>query len=222
MELKKLIRNQLKSEQLESKSVPVTVRFEPDDIAELEELVQHLNMTRQNLIVEFVREGIRTAQSVISDERTEGVMDDIDPNTQNEQHYYLLKTNTQDPDTGMRDNDNMLQNGIAAAFFGDVKFNIDKLKKGDIVFLYQNKVGFVAVGKADGNTKISDYIDHAGNAHEGQTHSQQLLEFKRLGRPITARESREITKSNLPFLRTMSRISKAPGEILYKAMQERE
>lgn len=221
MELAKLIRNQLKNEQLESKLVPVTVRFEPDDISELEELVQQLNMTRQNLIIEFVREGIRTAQSVIREECAEDVIDDISPNTQNEPHYYLLNTNTQDPGTGMRDHENMLQNGIAAAFFEDRKTNIDRLKKGDVVFLYQSKVGFVAVGKADGKTIVSDYFDHEGEVYEGETYSQQLLEFKRLNHPITARESREITKSNLPFLRVMSRISKAPGEILYKATQQR-
>ena len=221
MALSELIRKQISNEKSETGLVPVTIRFEPDDIIELEELVQQLNMTRQNLIVEFVKEGIRTAQNVIREEEVVDFIDDTDPKKPTEQRYYLLNTNTQDINTGMRDHENMLQNGIAAAFFGDRKENINRLKKGDIVFLYQSKVGFVAVGKADGKTVTLDYVGHDGNIYKGETYNQKLLEFKKLAKPITAKESREITKANLPFLKTMSQLSKNHGEILYKAMQTR-
>ena len=221
MSLSELIRKQISNEKSETGLVAVTLRFEPDDINELEELVQHLNMTRQNLIVEFVKEGIRTAKNVINEEDKIAIIEEIDTNSQKEQRYYLLNTNTQDPSTGMRDHNDMLRNGIAAAFFGR-KENINRLKKGDIVFLYQSGgVGFVAVGKSDGNTIESDYIDLEGGTHQKQTYSQKLLDFKTLRKPITARESREITKSNLPVLRVMSQLSKVQGEALYKVMQTR-
>ena len=63
--------------------------------------------------------------------------------------YFILNTNIGNT---QEDHDDMLSNGKAAAYFDPWKFKIERLAKGDVVFLYQNGVGIVAFGEADSST----------------------------------------------------------------------
>ena len=54
--------------------------------------------------------------------------------------YYLLNANTRQ---SQKDHEDMILNGKASA-----KTEIDQLLKGEIVFLYKNEVGIVAIGEA--------------------------------------------------------------------------
>lgn len=64
--------------------------------------------------------------------------------------YYILNTNYgNDPD----DDKNMLENRKASAFSDPWKYKIERLVKGDIVFLYRSGAGIVAMGEATGDLK---------------------------------------------------------------------
>jgi hypothetical protein len=70
--------------------------------------------------------------------------------------YYILNTNI---GNDQRDHDDMLKNHKAAAFFDPWKYKIERLNRGDVVFLYQNRIGVVAVGEADGTLNKAAYHD---------------------------------------------------------------
>ncbi len=93
----------------------------------------------------------------------------------------------------------MLKEGIAAAFYGEWKLNINRIRKNDVVFLYENGRGIVAYGKGTGETLKADY---EGNADE--MHYQVLSDFTVLEKPLSAAEVRTILDRNVVFLRTMS------------------
>ena len=72
----------------------------------------------------------------------------------------------------------MLQEQRVAAFF-DRKEEIDVIERGDVVFLYQNKVGVVAVGVANGKLEKGPW-EWEGERREGAAHSQCLDRFRLL------------------------------------------
>jgi len=59
--------------------------------------------------------------------------------------YYILNTNVSNDE---KDHDDMLANHKAAAYFDPWKYKIERLARGDVVYLYQSAVGIVAMGKA--------------------------------------------------------------------------
>ena len=56
--------------------------------------------------------------------------------------YYILNTNIIN---SQEDHNDMLSNGKAAAYFDPWKFKIERLVKGDVVFLYQSGVGVIGI-----------------------------------------------------------------------------
>jgi len=61
-----------------------------------------------------------------------------------------------------QDHNDMLSHGKAAAYFDPWKFKIERLAKGDVVFLYQSGVGIVV--DADGGKAIRKFIHDSRQA----------------------------------------------------------
>jgi len=124
--------------------------------------------------------------------------------------YYILNTNYgNDPD----DHDDMLKEKKAAAYFSPWKLNIERLSRGDVVFLYQSGVGVVAVGIASGKVNKSPY--HGNLEHPDEEYSMPLTSFHALNKPIPAAEVKAITGTNYFFGRTMFGIDSDGGKMLY-------
>jgi hypothetical protein len=166
-----------------------TVRLAPEDHEFIDDLADDLGVSRQDLLQNLIKAGIREALSL-----TRLAPDDPEANSAN--HFHILNTNKRH---SIDSHDYMLKEGIAAAYYGDWKLNIDRIRKNDIVFLYENGRGIVAYGCGTGETLTKDAD---GNADE--CHYQVLQEFKKLEQPLPASQIRKILGRNVVFLRTMS------------------
>jgi hypothetical protein len=144
------------------------------------------------------------------------VEDDPYEDLAEEAAYYILNTNSAD---GPRDDADMLKAKKAAAYFGDWKFKIDRLKRGNTVFLFRNGKGIVAVGKASGQLKKADY--HGEQKYRDEEHYMHLDDFSLVDPPLTAAEIKEITRVNYRFMATMFGIDPESGEKLYKHATKR-
>jgi hypothetical protein len=124
--------------------------------------------------------------------------------------YYILNTNKQG---GSEDEEEMLEEGKAAAYFEPWKYKIKYLNKGDTVFLYSSGVGIVAKGIATGELKKKDYQDNKN--HEEEEYYQKLKNFKILEKPISAAEIKQIGETNYVFMQTMFCIDEDTGKQLW-------
>ncbi|MBU0654635.1 MAG: DUF4935 domain-containing protein [Gammaproteobacteria bacterium] len=122
--------------------------------------------------------------------------------------YYVLNTNTKNSST---DQQRMINEKVAAAFYEPWKYYIKSLKQGDVVFLYQSGVGIIACGIASGDLKIRDY-----DGDEGEEYYMSLNYFHLLKSPISASEMKYISGRNFNFMRTMFAIDTASGETLHE------
>ncbi|MDQ6987452.1 MAG: hypothetical protein Q9M25_06600, partial [Mariprofundaceae bacterium] len=142
---------------------------------------------KQEVMLKLIEEGVKIAE----EELNLDVYEDVEDNT-----FHVLNTNRRHD---VNDHDYMVNNGIAAAFYDPCKLNIDRIKKGDVVFFYENGVGIVAYGKGSGITLKKDrYSD------KDECHYQELYDFHTLEKPISAAEAKKILGRNIVFLRTMS------------------
>ena len=112
--------------------------------------------------------------------------------------YYILNTNSSN---AMQDHDDMLAHAKAAAYFDPGKFKIERLAKGDVVFLYQNGVGIVAFGEVDGRLVKAPYQGNA--AQPDEEYSMKLQRFQRVSPALAAAEIKRITRINHVFRSTM-------------------
>lgn len=177
-----------KSKSIKNELIASTVRLPKELHSFVDELAEHLSLSRQEVLFNLINEGA----SVAKDELNPSVVDDSQPACR----FHLLNTNKGNND---EDQEQMIAEGIAAAFYGQWKYNIDRIKKGDWVFLYENGVGVVAYGKGSGETLARE--------HEGQEEEcryQKLREFNLVSKPITASEVKKVLGRNVVFLRTMS------------------
>lgn len=185
--LRKLIRE---AKILQKEVVALTVRMPKELQSFIDELATHLDLTRQEVLLNLIEEGVGVA-------REELRLDDVQyPN--NSVCYHLLNTNK---GNNISDHEMMLEEGIAAAFYDPWKYNIDRIKKDDIVFLYENGQGIVAYGRGTG---ITNKRDHEGNKDE--CHYQELQVFSRIETPLSASEIKKILNREVVFLRTMTGI----------------
>ena len=110
--------------------------------------------------------------------------------------FHILNTIKANSD---EDSEWMLGKGIAAAFYDPWKWNINRIKPNEVVFLYENGKGIVAYGRGTGEVKIRDY-----HGDKDECHYQELERFKILEKPLSAAEIKKIMERNVVFLRTMS------------------
>jgi hypothetical protein len=95
----------------------------------------------------------------------------------------------------------MLQNRKAAAYSTPWKYKIERLSKGDTVFLYQSGVGVVAMGRASG--KLEKAPRHGDPKHKDEEYFMALERFQRVDPPVPAAKIKEVTGTNYRFLGTM-------------------
>lgn len=124
--------------------------------------------------------------------------------------YYILNTNIKD---GGYDEQDMLKSQKAAAYFEPWKFKIEKINKGDRVFLYRSGTGIIAKGIASGQVDMADY--HGRTEYSNDEYSMKLNNFKILEKPIRASEIKSISGVNYVFMQTMFSIDKETGEKLW-------
>jgi hypothetical protein len=127
--------------------------------------------------------------------------------------YYILNTNiSNDP----IDHDDMLANHKAAAYFDPWKYKIERLARGDVVYLYQSRVGIVALGKADQKLVKAPY---QGNpAHPEEEYYRKLLDFQKVNPPMTAADIKRVTGVDYVFMQTMFGLDATGGKAIRKFM----
>ena len=187
-------------QQQDEKTEAITVRLSSYCVGIIDDLSASLDVTRQRLLTEIIKDGVDEALALFN--RTQNKPDLETEVEVNGTNFYILNTNkTNDLET----HEDMLKNGVAAAFCDPWKFNIERLKKGDVVFLYESGTGIVATGKASGKVEKSD--------HEGvkdDAYHQKLDDFRKV-KPLSAKEIKKVTNASLVFLKTMFKIPAVLG-----------
>jgi hypothetical protein len=190
----------------------VTLRLPSGTVATIDELSLTLGVTRQEVIAEFVKDSLKRALEHYEQMQNKPDLGDqnVDDENGTSPRYIFLNTNKgNDPS----DHSYMVSNGIAAAFYDPWKFKIDTLRKGDVVFLYESGVGIVGIGKANGKTEILDKGQDVG-----ETHQQKLTDYKTV-KPLSAREIKKLTGTNMRFLQTMFKVNKDHGVLIEQHLQ---
>lgn len=176
------------SKKAKKELIASTVRMPEPLYTFIEELANDLELSKQEVMVKLLDLGASTARKALAAaEKAE---------SQVAGGFHMLNTNKANSDD---DHEWMLTEGIAAAFYSPWKLNIDRIKKDEVVFLYENGKGIVAYGRGTGEVEISD---HDGDKDE--CHYQKLQDFKLLEHPLTAAEIKKVLGRNVVFLRTMS------------------
>ncbi len=129
--------------------------------------------------------------------------------------YYILNTNISNSE---KDHEGMLSQGKASAFFDPWKFKIERLGKGDVVFLYQSGVGIVAFGEADGRLQKAPYQGNQDQPDED--YSMRLNRFQKVSPPLSASEIKRITGINHVFMSTMFGLDADSGKAVRKFIYE--
>ena len=129
--------------------------------------------------------------------------------------FFILNTNKRYDEDSHRE---MVTNGVAAAFCDPWKFQIERIKEGDVVFLYENGVGIVGTGVAPHEVEKVEYHGVAEDAYR-----KKLIDYRRV-KPLSAREiNREIKKvggGNLIFLSTLTEVPAEYGQKIQENLQD--
>lgn len=190
----------------------VTLRLASNTVIKIDELASTLDVTRQEVMTEFIKDSLERA--LVHYEKMQNKPELVDQLVENDHEstprYIFLNTNKNNVPN---DHFYMTSSGIAAAFYDPWKFKIDALRKGDIVFLYESGVGIVGVGKASGDTEILDCGDDIG-----ETHQQKLIDYRKVS-PLSAREIKKLTGTNIRFLQTMFKVKSAHGVLIEQKLK---
>jgi hypothetical protein len=131
--------------------------------------------------------------------------------------YYILNTNVSNDET---DHDDMLMNHKAAAYFDPWKYKIERLAKGDFVYLYQSRVGIVAIGKANGKLVKAPY--QGKPEHPDEEYFMKLLDFRKIDPPMIAADIKRATAVDYRFMQTMFGLDAEAGKAIHKFMVDTE
>jgi len=182
------LRNLIKESKATKKQlVASTIRMPKELHSFIEGLADHLTISKQEVTLKLIEEGVKVAEEELKLNEYE----EVETST-----FHMLNTNRRHD---VNDHEYMVNNGIAAAFYDPWKHNIDRIKKGDTVFLYENGVGIVAYGKGSGETLKKNRYDD-----KDECHYQKLYDFKVIEKPLPAAEIKKTLGRNVVFLRTMS------------------
>ncbi len=180
-DLRRLIK---KSKATKKEPVASTIRIPKVLSLFIEDLSEQLDLSKQEVTLKLIEAGVEIAEKELELEEVV------------KSAFHVLNTNRRHDES---DHDYMLNNGIAAAFYDPWKFNIDRINKGDTVFLYENGTGIVAFGIGSGDTLKKNRYDDTDECHY-----QELSDFKILDNPLPAAKIKEVLGRNVAFLRTMS------------------
>lgn len=184
--LKTLIK---KSKMVKRELLASTVRMPIELHSFVDELAEHLSLSRQEMLLKLIEEGVLIA-------KVELKLDEVEE--QVNCNFHILNTNKRH---SLDDHERMLKDGIAAAFYGSWKKNINRISENDIIYLYENGKGIVGYGKGTGETLVRDH-----NGDKDECYYQILNGFKILERPFPASEIKKTLNRNMVFLRTMTGI----------------
>lgn len=207
--------NQLENEhnQRNQDKVTLSIRLSVKEDMILYELANAFETTRQEIISRLIQDYVvkgweqKHHQDKDSQEHRQE-----DEDTPREVQFYLLNTNSVND---IDDHNFMMSEKVAAAFEDGYKEKINRIKKGDYVFLYASNQGIVAYGKASGEVKKKHHY-----GVEDKTFFQYLDDFTDLSQsPITARKIKSVLGRSFPFAQTLSRIS--DGEKLLAEVQSK-
>lgn len=130
--------------------------------------------------------------------------------------FYILNTNYSND---REDHDDMLAKRKAAAYFAPWKYKIERLSRGDTVFLYQSGAGIVAMGRASGKLEKAAY--HGDPKHADEEYFMTLDRFQRVDPPVPAAKIKEVTGTNHRFLGTMFSVDAEGAAALSAYIQKR-
>jgi hypothetical protein len=130
-----------------------------------------------------------------------------------EEGFCIVNTNYSN---NPKDHEMMLHEHCASAFYTPWKEKIERISKGDVVFLYQSGVGIVAGGMATGNLKKKEY-----EGHPDEDYSMPLAKFEVLSTPIPAWEIKQLCGVNYRFMSTLFWIDAEAGRKLEAALRSR-
>lgn len=196
------------NEQSRRETVATTVRMSEEISAQIEGLVDYLDTTKNEVMINLLKTGLDQAYKHIENMNTES----FEGTTKGEKSYFLLNTNKSN---NIDDQKRMLKEGRAEAFSEPWKDYIKKIKEGDIVFLYGNGEGIVAYGVATGKVENGYRYD---DEKQDPSCYQILKEFKPLSKPIKANDIRKALDKKIPFLKTLITIKE--GDKLLKFIKK--
>lgn len=130
-----------------------------------------------------------------------------------ESNTYILNT---DYANNKQHTEDMIKEQKAAAYYPGWREKINKLQKGDTVFLYKSGTGIIAYGIASGKLEMQDC-----DGHPNYEYFMKLDKFKELKDPVTASEMKDITNQGFNFRQTMYSISEESRDLLIKEIKEK-
>lgn len=130
-----------------------------------------------------------------------------------ENNTYILNTNYSNNEQHTTD---MLKEQKAAAYYPGWREKIEKLQKGDTVFLYKSGTGIIAYGTATGKLEMQDC-----DGHHNYEHFMKLDRFKKLETPFTASEMKAVTNQGFNFRQTMFSISEENRDLFIKEIKKK-
>ncbi|WP_438765348.1 hypothetical protein [Kushneria sp. TE3] len=193
--------------------VSMTIRVSEEEEAAIQDLANHMDCTRQEILHDLIAEylipawqRIRQEDAGENDEES-GLSSSSGASTEGKS-YYLLNTNK---GNSVEDHQMMLEEQVAAAFEDGWKQKIERIRSGDMVFLYESGKGVVACGIASGEVEKAP---HEGRKDE--TYYQRLQDFQRLESPMPTKEIHHALGRKIRFVHTLTRLK--DGEKLAKAL----
>jgi hypothetical protein len=191
------LKNLIRRSKFKEKLTASTIRLSEEHLSFIEELEEQLGLSKQEVMRKLIQEGISVAEKEFNSNNNEEEFF-IGEENEKERTYYLLNTNKS---RELEESKRMILHGTASAFCDPWKFEIEKIKASDMVFLYENGVGIVGYGKGTGEVFKRDH----GNEIDGCFY-QKLQNYKKLDKPVSAKEIKKVLDRNFPFLKTMSMI----------------
>jgi hypothetical protein len=198
-------------QQQDEKIEAITVRIPVSYVALLDELSSSLDVTRQLLLTEMIKDGVDAALALYEEKQNTPPETDNDDEPISGSRFFILNTNKRHDIATHRD---MVTNGVASAFCDPWKFQIKRIKEGDVVFLYENGVGIVGTGIAPREVEKAEYDGVAEDAYR-----KKLIDYRRV-KPLNARDIKKVVGSNLVFLRTLFEVPAEFGKKIQENLQD--
>ena len=196
-------------------SEQITIRLESTLIEEIDGLVASLDVTRNALLTELIIDALPKIQALCTEALDANLEDEhweVENGENNEKPRFFFLNSCKR--YSLSDSNRMINEGVAAAFDGH-KNKINRLRKDDVVFIFENGKGIVGVGRASGKTVTKDH----GN-DVGQTYEQELLNYSKV-KPFSVRDIRKTIDKKLPYLATLFKLSNANDGIEIEKRLER-
>jgi len=198
-------------QQQNEKTEAITLRIPVSYVSHLDELSSSLEVTRQFLLAEMIKDKVDEALALYDEKENTPQPMDNEAESVNGSQFFILNTNKRHDPATHRD---MVTNGVAAAFSDPWKFQIERIKEGDVVFLYENGVGIVGTGIAPREVEKVEYEGVAENAYR-----KKLTDYRRV-KPLNARDIKKVIGGNLIFLQTLIKVPAEFGNRILENMQE--